>query len=42
MTAFVETKFDELGIDTPPTLGVLTVNALVAADGVVVPMQCEY
>jgi len=34
--------YDFILIDCPPTLNILTINALTAADGLVIPMQCEY
>ncbi|HET8894773.1 MAG TPA: ParA family protein [Gaiellaceae bacterium] len=40
--ASVRESYDYILVDTPPSLGLLTINALVAANGVIVPVQCEY
>jgi chromosome partitioning protein len=38
----VRSRYDFILIDTPPSLGLLTINALTASDDVIVPVQCEY
>jgi chromosome partitioning protein len=42
LLAKAKTEFDVILIDTPPSLGLLTLNALVAADTVLIPLHCEY
>ncbi len=34
-------SYDDILIDCPPTLGMLTINGLTAADALIIPMQCE-
>ena len=38
----INQDYDFICVDTPPSLGLLTINALTAADKVIVPVQCEY
>ncbi len=42
LLAPLRARFDFILIDTPPSLGLLTLNALVAADAVLIPLNCEY
>lgn len=42
LLAEVKEKYDIIFVDCPPALGVLTINALTAADSVLIPVQCEY